>query len=173
MEVCSLSGKEQEIRIFFLGGGQAALISAYKLQSHKLQWSNPFQESSPGIVPGSPQSPPPDTDSLDKPKLKAGGSVESLRSSLSGQSSMSKFTCNCVAPFLWLQGAYVHHRQSQRRSKQKQWLKHGKADGLVIRGLQGTISCLLQRQGFFALCLHRTLKKWNPAFCLLSPAITI
>lgn len=28
-------------------------------------------------------------DSLEKPKLKAGGSVESLRSSLSGQSSMS------------------------------------------------------------------------------------
>ncbi|XP_068794892.1 SAM and SH3 domain-containing protein 1 isoform X6 [Struthio camelus] len=47
------------------------------------------QESSPDVVPGSPQSPQPDTDSLDKPKLKAGGSVESLRSSLSGQSSMS------------------------------------------------------------------------------------
>ncbi|TSO25157.1 SAM and SH3 domain-containing protein 1 [Bagarius yarrelli] len=31
----------------------------------------------------------PDTDSLEKPKLKSGGSVESLRSSLSGQSSMS------------------------------------------------------------------------------------
>lgn len=49
----------------------------------------PFQ-SSPDGTPGSPQSPQPDTDSLEKPKLKAGGSVESLRSSLSGQSSMSK-----------------------------------------------------------------------------------
>ncbi|XP_053736730.1 SAM and SH3 domain-containing protein 1a isoform X1 [Synchiropus splendidus] len=47
------------------------------------------EQSSPDGVPGSPQSPQPDTDSLEKPKLKAGGSVESLRSSLSGQSSMS------------------------------------------------------------------------------------
>lgn len=42
------------------------------------------------MMPESPQSSQPDVDSLDKPKLKAGGSVESLRSSLSGQSSMSK-----------------------------------------------------------------------------------
>uniref|UniRef100_A0A3P8UWB6 SAM and SH3 domain containing 1a n=1 Tax=Cynoglossus semilaevis TaxID=244447 RepID=A0A3P8UWB6_CYNSE len=47
------------------------------------------EQSSPDVAPGSPQSPQPDTDSLEKPKLKAGGSVESLRSSLSGQSSMS------------------------------------------------------------------------------------
>ncbi|KAF3702874.1 SAM and SH3 domain-containing protein 1 Proline-glutamate repeat-containing protein [Channa argus] len=47
------------------------------------------EQSSPDGGPGSPQSPQPDTDSLEKPKLKAGGSVESLRSSLSGQSSMS------------------------------------------------------------------------------------
>ncbi|NWU38436.1 SASH1 protein, partial [Hylia prasina] len=60
-----------------------------KRMSKKYSSSLSEQESSPGIVPGSPQSPPPDTDSLDKPKLKAGGSVESLRSSLSGQSSMS------------------------------------------------------------------------------------
>ncbi|KAI5618961.1 SAM and SH3 domain-containing protein 1, partial [Silurus asotus] len=39
--------------------------------------------------PESLQSPHTDTDSLEKPKLKSGGSVESLRSSLSGQSSMS------------------------------------------------------------------------------------
>ncbi|XP_043075843.1 SAM and SH3 domain-containing protein 1a isoform X4 [Puntigrus tetrazona] len=45
--------------------------------------------SSPDGTPSCPQSPQPDTDSLEKPKLKAGGSVESLRSSLSGQSSMS------------------------------------------------------------------------------------
>ncbi|XP_016347989.1 SAM and SH3 domain-containing protein 1-like isoform X5 [Sinocyclocheilus anshuiensis] len=46
------------------------------------------EQSSPDGTP-CPQSPQPDTDSLEKPKLKAGGSVESLRSSLSGQSSMS------------------------------------------------------------------------------------
>ncbi|XP_008934377.1 PREDICTED: SAM and SH3 domain-containing protein 1 [Merops nubicus] len=60
-----------------------------KRMSKKYSGSLSEQESSPGVMPGSPQSPPPDTDSLDKPKLKAGGSVESLRSSLSGQSSMS------------------------------------------------------------------------------------
>ncbi|XP_052001902.1 SAM and SH3 domain-containing protein 1-like isoform X2 [Xyrauchen texanus] len=48
-----------------------------------------YHGSSPSRVPSSPQSPHTDTDSLEKPKLKAGGSVESLRSSLSGQSSMS------------------------------------------------------------------------------------
>ncbi|XP_009998277.1 PREDICTED: LOW QUALITY PROTEIN: SAM and SH3 domain-containing protein 1 [Chaetura pelagica] len=60
-----------------------------KRMSKKYSSSLSEQESSPGVMPGSPQLPPPDTDSLDKPKLKAGGSVESLRSSLSGQSSMS------------------------------------------------------------------------------------
>ncbi|NWQ73794.1 SASH1 protein, partial [Columbina picui] len=60
-----------------------------KRMSKKYSNSLSEQESSPGVIPGSPQSPPPDADSLDKPKLKAGGSVESLRSSLSGQSSMS------------------------------------------------------------------------------------
>ncbi|NXN73639.1 SASH1 protein, partial [Himantopus himantopus] len=60
-----------------------------KRMSKKYSSSLSEQESGPGVMPGSPQSPPPDTDSLDKPKLKAGGSVESLRSSLSGQSSMS------------------------------------------------------------------------------------
>ncbi|XP_051908831.1 SAM and SH3 domain-containing protein 1a isoform X2 [Hippocampus zosterae] len=54
------------------------------------KYSSSFSEqSSPDGTPGSPQSPQPDSDSLEKPKLKAGGSVESLRSSLSGQSSMS------------------------------------------------------------------------------------
>nr|XP_061785738.1 SAM and SH3 domain-containing protein 1-like isoform X2 [Nerophis lumbriciformis] len=47
------------------------------------------EQSSPDGTPGSPQSPQTYSDSLEKPKLKAGGSVESLRSSLSGQSSMS------------------------------------------------------------------------------------
>ncbi|KAK6489778.1 SAM and SH3 domain-containing protein 1a isoform X2 [Huso huso] len=55
------------------------------------KYSSPLseQESSPDWMPSSPQSPQPGTDPLEKPKLKAGGSVESLRSSLSGQSSMS------------------------------------------------------------------------------------
>ncbi|XP_006262463.2 SAM and SH3 domain-containing protein 1 isoform X3 [Alligator mississippiensis] len=60
-----------------------------KRMSKKYSSSLSEQDSSPDVLPGSPQSPQPDTDSLDKPKLKAGGSVESLRSSLSGQSSMS------------------------------------------------------------------------------------
>uniref|UniRef100_A0A8C1S1W5 SAM and SH3 domain containing 1b n=1 Tax=Cyprinus carpio TaxID=7962 RepID=A0A8C1S1W5_CYPCA len=51
--------------------------------------SSPSEQSSPSRAPSSPLSPHLDTDSLEKPKLKAGGSVESLRSSLSGQSSMS------------------------------------------------------------------------------------
>ncbi|XP_061563277.1 SAM and SH3 domain-containing protein 1a isoform X3 [Cololabis saira] len=56
---------------------------------HEHSWTCTWIQSSPDGAPGSPQSPLPDTDSLEKPKLKAGGSVESLRSSLSGQSSMS------------------------------------------------------------------------------------
>ncbi|XP_028653713.2 SAM and SH3 domain-containing protein 1a isoform X6 [Erpetoichthys calabaricus] len=60
-----------------------------KRMSKKYSSSVSEQESSPDGMPSSPQSPQPDTDSLEKPKLKAGGSVESLRSSLSGQSSMS------------------------------------------------------------------------------------
>uniref|UniRef100_A0A8C1LPK9 SAM and SH3 domain containing 1 n=1 Tax=Cyprinus carpio TaxID=7962 RepID=A0A8C1LPK9_CYPCA len=50
---------------------------------------SPSEQSSPSRAPSSPLSPHLDTDSLEKPKLKVGGSVESLRSSLSGQSSMS------------------------------------------------------------------------------------
>ncbi|XP_062980641.1 SAM and SH3 domain-containing protein 1-like isoform X3 [Elgaria multicarinata webbii] len=60
-----------------------------KRMSKKYSSSLSEQDSSLDAMPESPQSPQPDTDSLDKPKLKAGGSVESLRSSLSGQSSMS------------------------------------------------------------------------------------
>ncbi len=47
-------------------------------------------QSSPDRMSSCPHSPQTDSDSLEKPKLKLGGSVESLRSSLSGQSSMSK-----------------------------------------------------------------------------------
>ncbi|KAM4543104.1 SAM and SH3 domain-containing protein 1 isoform 2-T2 [Odontesthes bonariensis] len=47
------------------------------------------EQSSPDRMSSSPHSPQTDSDSLEKPKLKLGGSVESLRSSLSGQSSMS------------------------------------------------------------------------------------
>ncbi|XP_047677766.1 SAM and SH3 domain-containing protein 1 isoform X2 [Tachysurus fulvidraco] len=48
-----------------------------------------FEQLSPSREPELLQSPHTDTDSLEKSKLKSGGSVESLRSSLSGQSSMS------------------------------------------------------------------------------------
>ncbi|XP_034051253.1 SAM and SH3 domain-containing protein 1-like isoform X2 [Thalassophryne amazonica] len=46
-------------------------------------------QSSPDHISSCPHSPQTDANSLDKPKLKPGGSVESLRSSLSEQSSMS------------------------------------------------------------------------------------
>eukprot|EP00066_Takifugu_rubripes_P028914 XP_011618180.1 PREDICTED: SAM and SH3 domain-containing protein 1-like isoform X1 [Takifugu rubripes] len=46
-------------------------------------------QSSPDFTSSCGHSPQTDSDSLEKPKLKLGGSVESLRSSLSGQSSMS------------------------------------------------------------------------------------
>ncbi|XP_013927745.1 PREDICTED: SAM and SH3 domain-containing protein 1 isoform X2 [Thamnophis sirtalis] len=59
-----------------------------KRMSKKYSSSNlSEQEPNLDVRPESLQAPQPDT--LDKPKLKAGGSVESLRSSLSGQSSMS------------------------------------------------------------------------------------
>lgn len=47
------------------------------------------EQSSPDHISSCPQSPHTDRESLGKSKLKPGGSVESLRSSLSGQSSMS------------------------------------------------------------------------------------
>ncbi|XP_019953711.2 SAM and SH3 domain-containing protein 1 isoform X2 [Paralichthys olivaceus] len=47
------------------------------------------EQSSPDRISSCPHSPQIDSNSLEKPKLKPGGSVESLRSSLSGQSSMS------------------------------------------------------------------------------------
>lgn len=50
-------------------------------------------QSSPDRSSSCPHSPQIDSDSLEKPKLKPGGSVESLRSSLSGQSSMSMSVC--------------------------------------------------------------------------------
>lgn len=55
------------------------------------KYSSPVTEQDSGLdgMPGSPASVKPDSEHVDKPKLKAGGSVESLRSSLSGQSSMS------------------------------------------------------------------------------------
>ncbi|KAM9234004.1 SAM and SH3 domain-containing protein 1 isoform 2-T2 [Dugong dugon] len=60
-----------------------------KRMSKKYSSSVTEQDSGLGGMPGSPPSSQPDSEHLDKPKLKAGGSVESLRSSLSGQSSMS------------------------------------------------------------------------------------
>ncbi|XP_066461552.1 SAM and SH3 domain-containing protein 1 isoform X3 [Eleutherodactylus coqui] len=60
-----------------------------KRMSKKYTSSVSEQDSSIDGIPGSPESPLPPLSTLEKPKLKAGGSVESLRSSLSGQSSMS------------------------------------------------------------------------------------
>ncbi|XP_056422732.1 SAM and SH3 domain-containing protein 1 isoform X4 [Hyla sarda] len=60
-----------------------------KRMSKKYTSSVSEQDSSIDGIPGSPESPLPPSSTLEKPKLKAGGSVESLRSSLSGQSSMS------------------------------------------------------------------------------------
>lgn len=55
------------------------------------KYSSPVSEQDSGLdgMPSCPASGKPDSEHADKPKLKAGGSVESLRSSLSGQSSMS------------------------------------------------------------------------------------
>lgn len=55
------------------------------------KYSSPVSEQDSGLdgMPSCPASGKPDSEHVDKPKLKAGGSVESLRSSLSGQSSMS------------------------------------------------------------------------------------
>ncbi|XP_075858993.1 SAM and SH3 domain-containing protein 1 isoform X1 [Microcebus murinus] len=60
-----------------------------KRMSKKYSSSVSEQDSGLDGMPGSPPSSQPDSEHIDKPKLKAGGSVESLRSSLSGQSSMS------------------------------------------------------------------------------------
>uniref|UniRef100_A0A287CTK5 SAM and SH3 domain-containing protein 1 n=1 Tax=Ictidomys tridecemlineatus TaxID=43179 RepID=A0A287CTK5_ICTTR len=60
-----------------------------KRMSKKYSSSVSEQDSGLDGPPSSPASVQPDSEHMDKPKLKAGGSVESLRSSLSGQSSMS------------------------------------------------------------------------------------
>uniref|UniRef100_A0A8C3VR62 SAM and SH3 domain-containing protein 1 n=1 Tax=Catagonus wagneri TaxID=51154 RepID=A0A8C3VR62_9CETA len=60
-----------------------------KRMSKKYSSSVSEQDSGLDGMPGSPPASRPDSEHMDKPKLKAGGSVESLRSSLSGQSSMS------------------------------------------------------------------------------------
>ncbi|KAM5327070.1 SAM and SH3 domain-containing protein 1 isoform 6-T6 [Glossophaga mutica] len=60
-----------------------------KRMSKKYSSSVSEQDTSLDGMPGSPPASQPDIEHMDKPKLKAGGSVESLRSSLSGQSSMS------------------------------------------------------------------------------------
>ncbi|KAI5193758.1 Sam And Sh3 Domain-Containing Protein 1 [Manis pentadactyla] len=60
-----------------------------KRMSKKYSSSVSEQDSGLDGMPGPPPPSQPDSEHTDKPKLKAGGSVESLRSSLSGQSSMS------------------------------------------------------------------------------------
>ncbi|XP_075410526.1 SAM and SH3 domain-containing protein 1 isoform X3 [Tenrec ecaudatus] len=60
-----------------------------KRMSKKYSSSVSEQDSGLEGMAGSPPTSQPESERTDKPKLKAGGSVESLRSSLSGQSSMS------------------------------------------------------------------------------------
>ncbi|XP_058522445.1 SAM and SH3 domain-containing protein 1 isoform X2 [Ochotona princeps] len=60
-----------------------------KRMSKKYSSSVSEQDSGLDGAPSPPASTKPDSEHTDKPRLKAGGSVESLRSSLSGQSSMS------------------------------------------------------------------------------------
>ncbi|XP_025019677.1 SAM and SH3 domain-containing protein 1 isoform X2 [Python bivittatus] len=74
-----------------LGKKVKSVKETMKKRMSKKYSSGNLSEQEPNLDarPESLQAPQPDTDSLDKPKLKAGGSVESLRSSLSGQSSMS------------------------------------------------------------------------------------
>ncbi|XP_067312208.1 SAM and SH3 domain-containing protein 1 isoform X2 [Pseudorasbora parva] len=81
---------------------------------------SPSEQSSPSRAPSSPQSPHMDTDSLEKPKLKAGGSVESLRSSLSGQSSMS--------------GQTVSTTDSSTSNRESKKSEDGDEDELPYRG---------------------------------------
>ncbi|XP_065446394.1 SAM and SH3 domain-containing protein 1 isoform X12 [Chrysemys picta bellii] len=93
-KVCrSLTEGEMKKGLGSLSHGRTCSFGGFDLTNRSLHVGNNNNsdqtDSSPDVMPGSPQSPQPETDSLDKPKLKAGGSVESLRSSLSGQSSMS------------------------------------------------------------------------------------
>uniref|UniRef100_A0A8C3HUK4 SAM and SH3 domain-containing protein 1 n=1 Tax=Chrysemys picta bellii TaxID=8478 RepID=A0A8C3HUK4_CHRPI len=93
-KVCrSLTEGEMKKGLGSLSHGRTCSFGGFDLTNRSLHVGNNNNsdqtDSSPDVMPGSPQSPQLETDSLDKPKLKAGGSVESLRSSLSGQSSMS------------------------------------------------------------------------------------
>uniref|UniRef100_A0A8C1YS02 Sterile alpha motif domain-containing protein 5 n=1 Tax=Cyprinus carpio TaxID=7962 RepID=A0A8C1YS02_CYPCA len=88
----SRSATDGEMRkaLSSLSHGRTCSFGGFDLTNRSLHVVNTTEpSSSPDGTPSCPQSPQPDTDSLEKPKLKAGGSVESLRSSLSGQSSMS------------------------------------------------------------------------------------
>ncbi|XDV42313.1 hypothetical protein PO909_010994, partial [Leuciscus waleckii] len=87
----SRSATDGEMRkALSLSHGRTCSFGGFDLSNRSLHVVNTTEpSSSTDGTPSCPQSPQPDTDSLEKPKLKAGGSVESLRSSLSGQSSMS------------------------------------------------------------------------------------
>ncbi|XP_043999739.1 SAM and SH3 domain-containing protein 1-like isoform X3 [Gambusia affinis] len=78
------------------------------------------EQSSPDRVASCPHSPQTDSDSLEKPKLKPGGSVESLRSSLSGQSSMS--------------GQTVGTTDSSNSNRESVKSEEGEEDELPYRG---------------------------------------
>ncbi|XP_051581169.1 SAM and SH3 domain-containing protein 1-like isoform X7 [Myxocyprinus asiaticus] len=88
---CSATDGEMQKALTSLSHGRTCSFGGFDLSNRSLHVVNTASEpsSSPDGTASCAPSPQPDKDSLEKPKLKAGGSVESLHSSLSGQSSMS------------------------------------------------------------------------------------
>ncbi|KAG9336242.1 hypothetical protein JZ751_002589 [Albula glossodonta] len=73
-----------------LGKKVKSVTETMRKRMSKKSSSSVSEQSSPEGRPGSPPSPQHDSDPLEAATLKTGGSVESLRSSMSGQSSTSK-----------------------------------------------------------------------------------
>ncbi|KAF3700935.1 SAM and SH3 domain-containing protein 1 [Channa argus] len=81
--------KSPPTSLISLGKKVKSVRETMKKHISKRYHCSPSEHSSTDHIPSCPHSPQTDSDSLEKLKLKPGGSVESLRSSLSGQSSMS------------------------------------------------------------------------------------
>ncbi|XP_028858284.1 SAM and SH3 domain-containing protein 1a isoform X2 [Denticeps clupeoides] len=81
--------KSPSISRISLGKKVRSVKETMKKRMSKKYSNSLSEQSSPDSAPLSPLSPPQSCGSLERPSLRAGGSVESLRSSLSGQSSMS------------------------------------------------------------------------------------
>ena len=95
---CSLSEQVCLKTLIYVSDVHCAEYTVFK---HLFFFSSASQ-SSPDRISSCPHSPHTDSDSLEKPKLKPGGSVESLRSSLSGQSSMSKSVFVAYVCQIWV-----------------------------------------------------------------------